>query len=457
MKKRTVLFVIAIGLCGIIGFINGKIADFCVNNECLKGDKKKTSMNDEDKTHDYDYWNNENNKRSPITFFDFVKSIFKMRANNSDFYKYIEGFKFIINTFTDLYYKNQRKNDEEAEEYFDMMKDKLSEESIHNNNNKDAYHETTSERYKPQGSPESNNEQLRQLKPKKKKTNNTDIYALKNCPTIPDVKAQLRTYYCNRIQVTKAEYTTLSIDKKNKCKFYTNTDKICLCPIHYIDCLDMNQNLFCEINELKVNTDTDLLKFRNTFYYEYFNKTILDRKDSPFDFNFGLRCAYVNQTKQQGNFYLSTGNNADFDLISVNYPKNYTGKIEDYKESDIRNINTPILNYFLNSPKAIIYQEVTLSISFSIFDLLWIMPRKVEIFELTAQESADLISGKKNYQFKLDLEELLAKEDTDPIFTQSIYPKAKKGNLLFYEFKVYPTEKFALHFFTFRGEIIDES
>ena len=283
--------------------------------------------------------------------------------------------------------------------------------------------------------------------------NNTDIFDHIECALEPYFKARIKIYLCNDTLVTKTVYDTLVNDKFTKCEMNVNIIKLCMCPVTYRYCREEAEKVFCEIDSLTANNNKyDLLKNRNTFYKEYFNLDSLPLSENLFKFSMKLKCASAMPPSTpsfihlEDNFYLNLIDFAEFEILST-FPE--SGK--QYKTEELADTKKEILKYFIRNEKMLVYDEMQLNVTFSIYDMQWILPRYQKKIELSAEDSKKLLEGTP-ISIEVNLKELMAKE-MEEIFIDKKFPRMDKGDLLFYEINVVNIYPRRLEFFAFRGDI----
>ena len=413
------------------------------------------------KKYKHEYINDDNElTEKPTSSFDFLFKNFKKQIN-AYFYSYndyIDGLNFIWSKYKYLFrrfsgYKVINKtipniNKPKYEKYFNKEKEETETP------NKNNYIRNLDEK----------NKNKDKLNKKNKLTigqsypyNNTDLYNSTECPTIPDLKVYYYNYFCNGEKVPKSKYEEL-IEKGEKCEFYNNTQKICICPIHYISCKKRAESrIRCMAKEVIVNDEINLTKYYDTFYEEYFKTPILENAQKIFNFSLKLKCGMPISDDITGginNFYLSNeeDNTSDFDIISTMYNNSDNGT--QYTKEEINNKATNILEYFIKKKNLVMLDKPKLSLKFSIIDQHWVVPYRIKKFVIDEDIVEDLLSGKQSLNFTVDINDIIENEIGIGPFSEKncIYPYFDKGDLHFFEITMEEKER-QMRFYPFRGEI----
>ena len=156
------------------------------------------------------------------------------------------------------------------------------------------------------------------------------------------------------------------------------------------------------------------------------------------------------------NFYLLTSNDnlGDFDIISTEY-HNTTKNGTQYTKEQVMNMSYPVLNYFIKKRNMILYKETKLSLSFSIIDQQWAIPYRKKIIEINKDSLEDILSGRKSFDFTVDLNDLIENGEGEGPFRKDEtfkYPFFDKGDLYFFEIDIQDLSN-QIKFMAFRGEI----
>jgi hypothetical protein len=408
--------------------------------------------------HGKSYNNNYDNKNNylnddiddfqkPASTFEFIINYIKNQIK-SYFYpleEYISGLKFIISKYKYLFRRFSSK--------------KIINQTLYHTERKNYKSEKTQRKLEQNffGRRINNKEGkiLKAIYP----YNNTDLYDKIDCPTIPDLKVSYYNYFCDNKKVSKEEYIN-RISKGDFCEFYNNTQKICFCPIHYSECdLKTSSKLKCMVKKLIVNNDIDLTKYYDTFYDEHIKTPILNNPKKIYDFSLTLKCGMNMDDDISGssiNFYLLTSNDnlGDFDIISTEY-HNTTKNGTQYTKEQVMNMSYPVLNYFIKKRNMILYKETKLSLSFSIIDQQWAIPYRKKIIEINKDSLEDILSGRKSFDFTVDLNDLIENGEGEGPFRKDEtfkYPFFDKGDLYFFEIDIQDLSN-QIKFMAFRGEI----
>ncbi len=215
------------------------------------------------------------------------------------------------------------------------------------------------------------------------------------------------------------------------------------------------------VKKLIVNNDIDLTKYYDTFYDEHIKTPILNNPKKIYDFSLTLKCGMNMDDDISGssiNFYLLTSNDnlGDFDIISTEY-HNTTKNGTQYTKEQVMNMSYPVLNYFIKKRNMILYKETKLSLSFSIIDQQWAIPYRKKIFEINKDSLEDILSGRKSFDFTVDLNDLIENGEGEGPFEKTDnkikYPYFDKGDLHFFEIELKDLGYNQIRFVPFRGEI----
>lgn len=414
---------------------NSKIGDICINSEenCINYSKEN-----------FELLQNKKNKKETFTkeheqpsFYSFLKNAYInfFFSENSEFYKYIDGITYIFQTIKKVYQQAQKEN---------INFDNYINENItlHNPEQKDDNYEKKTPF-------------LRSLYPYYL-MNNSDTYEYSDCSTEPNIKAQYYTYICNEYEVNKTIYEMLKNNENFLCEMYNNTVKLCFCPITTRYCRG-TMKIYCDINDLTVNSNKyNLTKNRNTFYSEYFNEISLPLSEQNFTFNISIRCGTpeVPPEFKGKNFYVSCPPDGDFEVLSIEYKDDYKGEKKQYTREQLKEGKEKVLDYYIYDDTIIAYQNVTLQLSFTIYDLLWVLPKYQKVFEISEELTKKFLEGEGNFQFTVDIKELLKQEPIEEVLKNvTKYKQMDKGDLLFYEIRLRDIEDDNVDFFSFRGDI----
>ena len=391
------------------------------------------------------YYNYDHQNKKPRTSFDLLLSTIKNRFYSFfDRYRdYIDGFKFVLNFYSKLFNRVIRGN-------------KIINKTISSTNfNYSKYFDNDNTQIR-------NLENIKIIIKKKKNApnypyNNTDLYNNTQCPTYPNLKVFYYLYYCDNEQVSKEIYDL----KKNEsnCEFYNNTNKICICPMHYENCKQTKlSKLFCMTKELIVNDKINITEYTDTFFEEYFKTPYINtdyKKNIKFEMK--IKCGMPISDDITGsniNFYLSNvnDNKSEFDIIETVYNKGEEGK--QYSKEELKNNTMEILEYFVKKKNLVLYKKPKLNVTFSIIDQQWVIPYRIKNIEINEGDIEQWLSGEKSFVFYLDLEDLIKNGKGIGPFEESNtkYPYFNKGDLYFYEITIDDLSN-QVSFFPFRGEI----
>ena len=426
----------------LILFINieNKINNLCIdtNDNCFKKEKKKVK-----KMENYEKEMLINKYPSSFTF--ILDSLYnKLYSSTSIYKKYIDGFTHICNTAYKIYYSYKHKDDIQIEDFRNLIEENnIEEEKINDFNNlnfEDSLNENS----------------FRKLEDEH--DNNTNLYDSIICPSKPDIKAKSYIFYCNNTRVDKDTYEKLKNITSQKCEFYINIIKICFCPINYYNCLDNKiiKPLYCKIQNLTANNNKyDLLKGRETFYYEFTNRTILPLSQKKYKFTINVLCGNPTSISLKDNFYISIERNNTYDYVEFTSIENLKSD-QQLSFDDIKNKSKEILNYYYKEKKFVVYDEFKLELSFTIYEMQYIYPYKTFKFEIDSEKGKKFLSG-ENFSFEIDLNDLDKKENLNEIFTNKKYKAFLNGDIYYYEIKIYDKLNDNIVFFSYLGEIDKKS
>ena len=416
-----------------------KIENICINDDCLYENKLKIK----NKNFNLKEQQNKNkiNNNKP-NFFSFVKNKI-IDYLYYKYYDYIDGFLYIYNNVKSIYDQSKRKNTiEQLNKYRNLLDKTLSKKDEDYNNNSDEKNDTNNSTVK--------------TKYIMYPFNNSDLTNETKCLINPSIKANVSLYFCNYSSVNKTEYELLKNNENYTCEYYKNVMKICICPISYYQCYAKNymNKIYCSITYLNVNNKTDLLKYRNTFYYEYYKKPYLNQSENLYIYNMGINCSMEhNESYLEDNYYLDLDKNKNIDWEFIDMIDNDKG-IKNYTKEDFNDRKNKILDYFIKNKRIAIYEKIKLTVSFIIYEMIWILPyRKIE-FDLDEEETKNILNGNL-YKFQINLKNLLEdkKYNVNIIYNIDKFPKFTKGDLFFYEINLFDKENENIVFFRYQGEI----
>lgn len=440
-KIYIVIFII------IVIDVSSKIENFCFNTEdnCVFASKNSNSFHNDNEhettQHSTTYKQHKiNSNFNQPSIFEFLKSYLSniINSQSNEMLKYINGFKFIIQSITNLYSKAKNEQYNNIKENIRDLLSQQNEEIIQtqNHNNTEIHLRDLSRGYLTH-------------------FNNSDYYDSMYCTSDINLKANYYLYFCNNNQVNKTTFTNLSKDSNNKCDFTVNIVKLCLCPVTYKNCLRESPEVMCIINQLTVNNNKyNLTKFKNTFYNEYLKDESLPLSESPFNYTISLKCGAPNSpSNNQLNFYLSSPKDSHFEILSTHYTSKYTGDKKNLTLQDIENPKNELLHYFIDKPSFKVYDNMTLELTLSIYDMQWLLPMKQTKFTIPQEQAKKLLSGEQSFEFEIDYRKLLESESNDDVFKGNKYPYMRNGDLSYYEIKISDVENSNLVFFSYRGDV----
>ena len=448
MNKKFFVFLVL----SFIVYTISKLENFCINSEnncAFNSQYSDSDFIDED---NYDYISSKSFHKNPHSkqpsLFEFLTSYLSslISHHGREIYKYINGFKYILKSVSKVYTKTQNDQyDQLKSQVRNLVTTSISKELKEQQKQTQEQHSTT-----------NNIITMKNLSSDKfKKLNNTNLYESMTCPTDPNIKAKYYRYYCNNRETTKANYENLLKDSNNDCSFNVNIIKLCLCPVTYKKCLrKKNPEVYCSVKDITVNNKFNLTQYKNTFYEEYFKDEPLPLSEGPFKFNLTLKCGVpTSPAENVTNFYLSLPSNSHYEIINTYYSANYKGTKRNYTKEDLENTNNQFLNYFLSKPHFKVYENMTLEMNFSIYDMQWVLPMKQRTFKFTQEETQKILTGEQSIEFEIDYNTLLQEKSFDEIFNNDKYPKMKSGDLSFFEIKFEDIENTNMIFFPFRGDV----
>ena len=419
--KISIILIIII----IISGFYCKLENLCIDDNCFYKKEKKIFNNIKNEF-------NENYEKSHNNFFNFLYKAFMSRININfqNYFKYTEGLKKIFNSITNIAHNYDTKNDIKVSEFRNLFEKK---NPLNDNNDKILLKQQNLENNYPY--------------------NNSNLSSLRNCKeNLPNLTVNYFKYFCNNIQVKKEEYNQLNTDKNNNCQFYINEDTICINPVNYNNLNEIETKIFCKIKTLKeLNNNIDLLQNKDKFYYEYFNTPFLNRLDSPFNFEISILCGQINLNESNSyyNYILSSDYDsfADYNIKNINIPKNfeYNFTIESLKDR-----NSKIFDYFIKEDDMVIFDDISLELSFSIYEMNWVLPIKTKTYKIN-NDIKNFLNNNESFKFLIDLDNL--DSINEDIYNNSKFPKMTNGNALFYEIKIYDKNKNQINFFSYQGII----
>ena len=419
--KISIILIIII----IISGFYCKLENLCIDDNCFYKKEKKIFNNIKNEF-------NENYEKSHNNFFNFLYKAFMSRININfqNYFKYTEGLKKIFNSITNIAHNYDTKNDIKVSEFRNLFEKK---NPLNDNNDKILLKQQNLENNYPY--------------------NNSNLSSLRNCKeNLPNLTVNYFKYFCNNIQVKKEEYNQLNTDKNNNCQFYINEDTICINPVNYNNLNEIETKIFCKIKTLKeLNNNIDLLQNKDKFYYEYFNTPFLNRLDSPFNFEISILCGQINLNESNSyyNYILSSDYDsfADYHIKNINIPKNFE---YNFTIESLNDRNSKIFDYFIKEDDMVIFDDISLELSFSIYEMNWVLPIKTKTYKIN-NDIKKFLNNDETFKFLIDLENL--DSINDDIYNNSKFPKMTNGNALFYEIKIYDKNKNQINFFSYQGII----
>ena len=417
--------------------------------------RHKNNKNEFDK-YNYDYI--EDNFQQPASKFEFFISYIKNRVNAYfyDFYEYVDELKFVLSKYSLLFrgFYNKKVLNYTISNIKYPIENNIDDDNDLISHKKNRKLEQNIKRKINTSNLEKNFEASYPY-------NNTDLYDKINCPTVPDLKVFYYYYFCDNMRVTKEEYINRT-SYGEECKFYNNTQKICFCPIHYTNCQFRTiSKLKCMVNHLTVNNEFDLTKYYDTFNDEHIKIPILNNNKKIFEFSLNVKCGFELDDEISGsdmNFYLFNAdeNYPDFDIISTEYHDTIENGTQYTKDEVLDNTNN-ILEYFIKRKNLILEKKTKLIIKFSLIDQMWALPYRYKIYEIEPDEVEDFLSGKSNFKFTVDINDIIKNEEGEGPFMKieenTKYPFFDKSDIHFFEIELIDEEYNQIRFVPFRGEI----
>ena len=419
--KISIILIIII----IISGFYCKLENLCIDDNCFYKKEKKIFNNIKNEF-------NENYEKSHNNFFNFLYKAFMSRININfqNYFKYTEGLKKIFNSITNIVHNYDTKDDIKVSEFRNLFEKK---NPLNDNNDKILLKQQNLENNYPY--------------------NNSNLSSLRNCKeNLPNLTVNYFKYFCNNIQVKKEEYNQLNTDKNNNCQFYINEDTICINPVNYNNLNEIETKIFCKIKTLKeLNNNIDLLQNKDKFYYEYFNTPFLNRLDSPFNFEISILCGQINLNESNSyyNYMLSSDYDyfADYNIKNINIPKNFK---HNFTIESLNDRNSKIFDYFIKEDDMVIFDDISLELSFSIYEMNWVLPIKTKTYKIN-NDIKKFLNNNESFKFLIDLDNL--DSINEDIYNNSKFPKKINGNAIFYEIKIYDKNKNQINFFSYQGII----
>jgi hypothetical protein len=410
----------------IISSFYCKLENLCIDDNCFYKKEKKIFNNNKNEF-------NENYEKSHNNFFTFLYKAFMSRININfqNYFKYTEGLKKIFNSMTNIVHNYDTKDDIKVSEFRNLFE---INNQLNNKNEKILL--------KQQQNLENNYPY-----------NNSNLSSLRNCKeNLPNLTVDYFKYFCNNIQVKKEEYNQLKTDESNNCQFYKNEDTICINPVNYNNLNEIETKIFCKIKTLKeLNNNIDLLQNKDKFYYEYFNTPILNKLDSPFNFEISILCGQINLNESNSyyNYMLSSDYDyfADYNIKNINIPKNFE---YNFTIESLNDRNSKIFDYFIKEDDMVIFDDISLELSFSIYEMNWVLPIKTKTHKIN-NDIKNFLNNNESFKFLIDLDNL--DSINEDIYNNSKFPKMINGNAIFYEIKIYDKNKNQIKFFSYQGII----
>ena len=413
--------------------------------------KHTNNKNKDEESNNYDSEDFE----KPASTFEFIINYIKNRikAYFYDIEEYIDGLKFVLSKYKYLFRRYAKNR---------IINKTLSTKKYNRNDDNDFI------KHKRQRKLEQNtikkpsyinklDESLHQSYP----YNNSDLYDRLNCPTIPDLKVYYYYYFCDNVRVSKEEYINRTSEGE-LCEFYNNTQKICFCPVHYTNCQFKRESfLKCMAKKLIVNNEIDLTKYYDTFYDEHTKIPILDNDKKIYEFSLNIKCGMELNDSISGsdvNFYLFNKNDEfpDFDVISTEY-HNETENGTQYTKDEVMDNETQVFDYFIKKKNLILFKNTNLTLRFSLIDQMWAIPYRYKLFEINEYSLKKILSGEENFNFTVDINDLIKNEDGEGPFSKYErdynYPSFDKGDIHFFEIEISDIINKQIRFVPFRGEI----
>ena len=414
--------------------------------------------NNKNKIDEYNYEIDEDNFQTPSSKIEFFVTYIKNRvkAYFYDFHEYYESLKFVLSKYKYLFrrfFSNKILN-------YTIINKKYNIDN--NEDSNDLINHKFQRRLEQNIKKKMTNNKLDKELEGSYPYNNTNLYDKLNCPVIPDLKVYYYYYFCDKIRVSKKEYLNRT-SHGEQCEFYNNTQKICFCPIHYSYCqFRTASKLKCMTNKLLANNEIELTTYYDTFNDEHIKMPILDNNKKIFEFSLNVKCGLELDDKITGsnmNFYLynADDNFPDFDVISTEYHGAVFNGTQ-YTKEEVMDNTTNILDYFIKKKNLIIEKKTNIYIKFNIIDQMWAVPYRYKYYEIPQEQIEDFLSGKINFNFTVDINDLIKNEEGEGPFmklesNKVKYPYFDKSDLYYFEIELVDNDYYQIRFVPFRGEI----
>ena len=408
---------------------------------------------------EYNYEIDEDNFQKPASKLEFFITYIKNRvkAYFYDFLEYYEALKFVLSKYKLLF---KRFSPNKILNY--TIINKKYNIDINNDDSNDLINHKFQRKLEQKTKRKITNNKLDDTLEGSYPYNNTDLYDKIFCQIIPDLKVYYYYYFCDKIRVSKKEYLNRTAQGE-QCEFYNNTQKICFCPIHYSYCqMRTTSKLKCISNKLLVNNEVELTTYYDTFNDEHIKIPILNNDKKIFEFSINVKCGMELDDELTGsnmNFYLYNfdDNYPDFDIISTEYHQTVLNGTQ-YTKEEVLDNSTKILDYFIKKKNLIIEKKTHIYIKFNIIDQMWAVPYRYKYYEIPQEQIEDFLSGKINYKFTVDINDLIKNADGEGPFmklenSKEKYPYFDKGDLYYFEIELVDTDYKQIRFVPFRGEI----
>lgn len=144
----------------------------------------------------------------------------------------------------------------------------------------------------------------------------------------------------------------------------------------------------------------------------------------------------------------------EIEIISTEYDDNDTiSDKKQYNIEDIKNRSNNILKYFYRDENFIFYDPFELQLSFTIYEMNWIMPFRTYIYDIPFEKAKKFLNGEPLI-FEIDLDKLIKNTDgVDEIFKDKKYKAFLEGDIYFYEIKIVDKLYEQIIFYNYHGEI----
>ena len=138
---------------------------------------------------------------------------------------------------------------------------------------------------------------------------------------------------------------------------------------------------------------------------------------------------------------------ADYNIKNINIPKNFK---HNFTIESLNDRNSKIFDYFIKEDDMVIFDDISLELSFTIYEMNWVLPIKTKTYKIN-NDIKNFLNNNESFKFLIDLDNL--DSINEDIYNNSKFPKMLNGNALFYEIKIYDENKNQIKFFSYQGII----